>query len=380
MNTEPQYPEAEDVREEDRGVEQLTDQAPVLIDQKYNREIAAQTPVVPGQGVMAQTLPQIIQAAKLMARSDVCVPQHCRGSENEGICFGIMMSTAQWGLRNPFFVAQHSYVVEQSHNIDGRWQKVKTLAYDSAVFHAVLLASGALEDRPDINFEGEGDDRVCVITATTKRGKVIEYRSPPFKQLHPGHTQKDGKTFVKGSPLWDKDALQQQAYWSIRAMARRHFPDVVGGIYDKDEFKETPIGSGATAKSPNLMERLPGRVQNGNGFHDEVVEQGLADAATKAAEKAPKLKARAAKATPKKDALATAAAPAKDTPAALPKEPESPSEYAMWAEHWIEQATDGDTASAQWEGERDLRERCAVPVKERNRLRGLIDAKFPLPV
>jgi hypothetical protein len=56
---------------------------------------------------------------------------------------------------------------------------------------------------------------------------VVEYTSPMLKDIK-----------VKNSPLWAQDPAQQIGYYASRAMCRRHFPDVILGVYTPEEMNE----------------------------------------------------------------------------------------------------------------------------------------------
>lgn len=375
------------------------------IDDKYQPSRLADTEVDPGQGVLFRKLPELIEAAKLMARADIAVPPHCR--DQPSVCFAILMRTNNWKLMDPFFVAEHSYVVSKKvKGDDGTWGAVKTLAFDSAVFQAALLASGAIRGRPQYEYHGEGAEMTCTVSVQLHDGGWEEHTSPPMKVVHPGHSQTTAGTFVKGSPLWDKNPTQQLGYFTLRDLVRLKFQDVLGGIYDPDEYEETPVGP--TASSPNLLERLPGHMEDGTGFQTDVVDQGLAvpskaKAATrKAATKrqgaraargkgkqskpqrqgSPKPTGRAPKPGPKpKAAQAPAAAPARAAPAAAQPATKAPqgkptnaAEYVAQARIWIAQATSVVEAGQRWEAERDLRERLQVPIATRTELQAAIKA------
>jgi len=185
--------------------------------------------------------PQMIEVAKLMARAGIALPPHAR--ENPSVCWAIMMQTREWHLSNPFFVAQHSYVVTQRGGVE-------TLAYDSAVFQAVLLASKAIIGRPQYLYDGEDEERRCTVQVMDRQSKELqELRTPPLKKCR-GH-----------SPLWVSNPDQQLAYYGLRNLVRLKYQDVLGGFYDKDEYDDYP----AEPSSPNLLERLPGRME-GDGF------------------------------------------------------------------------------------------------------------------
>lgn len=252
------------------------------LDKPYNKQIAENITIEPGQGVLLRDMREMIQAAKLMARSGVCVPPHCR--DEEGVCFAILYKANALGLKDPFFVAEHSYPME-------KWdpkakQKVETLAYDSSIFHAAIEVSGILRGPLRCEYEGEGETLRCTVFGTFK-GEAVphSHQSPTLKIVHPGHVVKDGNKYVKGSPLWDRKPEQQLFYDTVRDWVRKYAPHVVGGIYDKDEFAEYEDMLPAPA-APKLMERLPGRME-GPGF------SGVTDT-KEAAEPKPK-KARAKK-------------------------------------------------------------------------------------
>jgi hypothetical protein len=63
---------------------------------------------------------------------------------------------------------------------------------------------------------------------------------------------------------------------------RRHCPEVLGGVYDRDEFDTSQ--EPAPPASPNLMERLPGRMGK-EGFKADAVTNGLAEPPRKATRK-----------------------------------------------------------------------------------------------
>jgi hypothetical protein len=43
---------------------------------------------------------------------------------------------------------------------------------------------------------------------------------------------------AQNSPLWKNDPDQQLFYYSSRAFCRRHFPDVLLGVYSRDELED----------------------------------------------------------------------------------------------------------------------------------------------
>jgi len=269
------------------------------IDQGFKMSRVEGVEVEPGKGVVSWSLPEMIEAAKLMARADIALPPHARNKPE--VCFAIMMQADSWHLRNPFFVADHSFIVEQRVQIDGQWQIVKCLAYDSAVFQAALLASKAIRGRPQYDYKGEEGERTVTVRVQLPTGEWEEATTPPLKVCHPGHVTKDGKQFVKGSQLWDRNSDQQQAYFGLRNLVRLKFQDVLGGFYDKDEFDEFPELD-ITPSTPNLLQRLPGRTA-GDGFQPDTVELAAEEQAALAKAEAQK-EARKAQKAPKRTSVA----------------------------------------------------------------------------
>src|SRR5690606_11704129 len=62
----------------------------------------------------------------------------------------------------------------------------------------------------------------------------------------------------KNSPLWKNDPDQQHSYYSLRAGARRHCPEVILGMFDVDELRQT-IDHRDDEAQPSVMTRLQSR-------------------------------------------------------------------------------------------------------------------------
>jgi hypothetical protein len=149
----------------------------------------------------------------------------------------ITMQALQWGM-NPFSVAQKSYKIKD------------VIAYEAQLIAAVINTRADLKRRPQISFEGEGDARQCTVSFEFNDGSVQIYVSPPVSRITP-----------KNSPLWKTDPDQQLSYYSIRAGGRRYCPEVILGVYDRDEveeFRGPDAARDVTPKSP-VMERLQAR-------------------------------------------------------------------------------------------------------------------------
>lgn len=117
-------------------------------------------------------------------------------------------------------------------------------------------------------------------------------------KLHPGHNDK-GK--VKGSPLWDKKPDLQLFYNMSRDWARMYCPDIIAGMYGRDEMEDagfTVASDAAKDVSPRLAQRLSGNAP-------AIGQAAIAAIDAHAASHAPKPK-------PKSEAEAPSTAPATD--------------------------------------------------------------------
>lgn len=152
-----------------------------------------------------------IDFANIMARGGVAVPKHLR--ENPGACLAIIHSAMAWGI-DAWMLARKSYSVND------------IIAFEAQVFATVVKLRAPIRERviPYV-FTGKGPTLQCSITLHhAETGEVIEYTSPTVAEVEP-----------KKSPLWKYEPQQALAYWSIRAVTRRHFPELLQGAYDVDE-------------------------------------------------------------------------------------------------------------------------------------------------
>jgi len=161
-------------------------------------------------GLGFTNMAQAMEFARMMAVAQTGVRKHLRG--NVGACLAVTIQAVEWGI-SPFAVANKSYVVNDQ------------LAFESQLVQAVILKRAPTKGRIKFSFEGEGVKRRCRASATMQDGEVVDYISPEV-----------GKIPIKNSPLWKNDEDQQLCYYSGRALCRRHFPDVLLGIYTPEEL------------------------------------------------------------------------------------------------------------------------------------------------
>jgi hypothetical protein len=172
---------------------------------------AGQNLTLYGGRVMPQTFGQVIEYAQMMCKGGLAIPKHLR--DQPGICLRVIQQSMAWEM-DPWAVASKTYSVNDQ------------LAYESQMIMAVIKKWAPIKERviPYV-IEGQGDSMRCTITVHhAETGEEMSYRSPLKKDIHP-----------QNSPLWKTDPEQQIKYYSGRSLARLHFPDILLGVYDREE-------------------------------------------------------------------------------------------------------------------------------------------------
>lgn len=164
-----------------------------------------------GSKIAPQNLGEVVKFAEVMARADIALPKHLRG--NAGACMAVALQAMEWNL-SPFAVASKSYAVNGA------------IAYEAQLIAAVVNTRSGIKGRLKYRYEGEGPSLTCTVTGTLD-GEECTYTSPPM-----------GSITTKNSPLWKSDPQQQLGYFAARSWARRHCPEVILGVYDRDEAEE----------------------------------------------------------------------------------------------------------------------------------------------
>ena len=225
-----------------------------------------------GAGIAIKRLIDAMEVAKLMAISAQAIPSFMRGSP--GLCYAAVVRAVRWGM-DPFFVAEHSYLVNNRGE--------EKVAYDAQLIIAVINARAPLARKLWPVYSGEGDQMACLIYGIPRGEKdPLEYGTPTLKELIAIKGRNEyGK--VKGSPLYDNDPKQALWYYGARGFCRRHFPEILAGVYDKDEF-EPAEPRDVTPQKETLAQRLKGqrRLTSTKGFDAGSIASNLAPAATPA--------------------------------------------------------------------------------------------------
>ena len=181
----------------------------------------------------------MINLARLMATSKVTIPVHLR---NEGDCLAIVMQSAQWGM-NPFSVAQKTFLLNG------------VLGYEAQLVAAIINKNAPIKERLNYQFVGNWDKvigntkektsrngniyRVSASTPEDEKGcgvivSATMHGETKPRELHLMLTQ----VTVRNSTLWAEDPKQQLSYLASKKWSRLFCPDVILGVYTKDEVEE----------------------------------------------------------------------------------------------------------------------------------------------
>lgn len=189
----------------DRAQRREERQSMVAIASADLAAVPSRTSFLPGN------MGEAMQLASLMADSNF-VPLKLR--DRAGDCLAIVMQASRWGM-DPFAVANKAYFVK-----DG-----SPPAWEAQLVNAVVNTSGALMGRLDIEYTGDGAALRCTVTGYLK----ADPGRPKVK------TQSIARVKTQNSPLWKDDPEQQLGYYTTRAWARLHCPEVLLGVYTPDE-------------------------------------------------------------------------------------------------------------------------------------------------
>lgn len=161
-----------------------------------------------GSSIAPQTLGEVVRFAEVMSKADIALPKHLRG--NAGACMAVAMQALEWQM-SPFAVASKSYSVNGA------------IAYEAQLINAVVNTRSGIQGRLKYNYQGTGNDMTCTVSGILD-GETYEYTSPSI-----------GSITTKNSPLWKSDPQQQLGYFAARSWARRYVPEVLLGVYDREE-------------------------------------------------------------------------------------------------------------------------------------------------
>jgi hypothetical protein len=174
--------------------------------------------------------------AKLYAASTMA-PDHYRG--NVSNCFFAFEYAKALNI-SPVLFMQKSYALKGKIGIEAQ------LAV------SLVNRSGKIKDRIMYEFSGSGDDRKCRAYAVTESGVTCDAECSVQLAKNMGWFQR--------SDHWKHNTDQMLAYRAASLMTRRHFPEIIGGLYTVDELRDMeaievrPIGAPRRAR----LAELPG--------------------------------------------------------------------------------------------------------------------------
>lgn len=214
------------------------------IEKRIDRVITSAIPVNTHLGgIDPKDYGQVMEFAKTMATARHSIPQWLRGSV--GDCLAICSRALRWGF-DPYFVAEKSFLMEGKSGTK--------VGYESQLIHAIVEALAPLKGRLRHRYEGEDDATVCIVWGTFKgEDSPHEYISVPLGKRIKDIGQSDRGNF-RGSPMWLQKPRLQLFYDASRDWARINCPDVLAGVYAREELTEMePVD--VTPKD-DLAERL----------------------------------------------------------------------------------------------------------------------------
>lgn len=211
-----------------------------------------------------ESMDRMLRVAQVMSNGVATIPKHLQ--RNPADCLAVIMQSMQWRM-NPFAVAQ------KTHLVNG------ILGYEAQLVNAVITSMAPTKDR--IHYEWFGKWEAIVgkfkeIESKNKKdddGHFKKYRVPAWDikaeeglgvkvwATMKGESEPRELTLLmtqartRNSPLWADDPKQQLAYLAVKRWSRLYCPDVILGVYSRDELEEidvtptsTTTGAPKTAK------------------------------------------------------------------------------------------------------------------------------------
>lgn len=187
---------------------------------------------------------EAMELAKLMAAGNF-VPPHLRG--RAGDCLAVVMQATRWAM-DPFAVAMKTYFVNDR------------MAYESQLVNAVINSANVLDGRLHPTWAGSGNDLTCTVSGKLKGDPEVKVRKVEIKTIK-----------TRNSPLWMQDPEQQIAYFTMRAWVRLHAPEVLLGVYTKDELEALePQAQSGSAHKPLSASMLTAQATGNNAKIDTI--------------------------------------------------------------------------------------------------------------
>lgn len=192
------------------------------IAERIDRETTALIPMKnsgAGMSLVPASMHEAMEFAKMMSVSGIMIRPQFRN--NPGACLAIAQQAWRIGM-DPFVVANKAYITRSKGGDEN-------IGYEAQLVHAIVNTRAPLTRRLQVTYLGAGQDRQCkVVGWLTGEPDPLEYLSPKVKDIA-----------VQNSPLWKADTDQQLHFYSVRAWARRHVPEVLMGVYTPEEIESS---------------------------------------------------------------------------------------------------------------------------------------------
>lgn len=277
-------------------------------------------------GVSFASALEVMEFAKLMALSQQAVPLAFRN--NPGMCLAVAFQAIEWRM-SPFQVANKAYVVNDR------------IAFESQLIHGVIAARAPLKERLSCEYAGENAERQCTVSGIFTDGAIRTYTTPKLRDIK-----------VKNSPLWTSDPDQQLWYYGSRSWARKWCPDVLMGIYSREEIEADPnIGQ---PELPGLRTRLIAS----SAKQDEGHKPGHVESELSQVEREPDKSAEVSS--------------SETVVGADPVLPKNIKEWESYCRAWLKEENDYTAIRSRWDTERTLRNTCGVTSEERIPIQNLM--------
>lgn len=162
--------------------------------------------------LIPESMGQAMQLAEMMVKGDF-VPKHLK---NPSDMLLVIEQSMRWRM-SPFAVAQATSVIQGK------------LMFEGKLVAAAVSSSGAMDERLNYEYSGEGASRMVTVSGRLKgetQRRTVEVRLAEVKTTN---------------QMWTKQPDQQLSYAGARIWARRHLPEVILGVYSPDEdFSDSP--------------------------------------------------------------------------------------------------------------------------------------------
>lgn len=189
------------------------------------------------------SIERIYRVADTMASGIIAVPEHFRKKPAD--CFAVCLQAFGWGM-NPYSVAQKTHITQGGQ-----------LGYEAQLIYSVVVNRAPIKARPDFEFIGDwskilgkvkemksergGKYYVSDWKPTDEEGLGVIIRCTLRGESKPREViVMMSQAWPRFSTQWATDPQQQICYLATRKWARRYTPDVILGVYTKEELEESP--------------------------------------------------------------------------------------------------------------------------------------------